>query len=116
MNKHVLIIDDHDDTRELLLMVLASSFHCKTASSRDEALATIKSGCVPSCILMDYRMPGMPLETFIDAVKEYNINIVLMTAGLEPVSLADKSGVADCLKKPISPDVLLRTLEKLAGS
>jgi CheY-like chemotaxis protein len=93
----------------MLSVILSPSFQCRTATSRDEALTSIKSGEVPSCILMDFRMPGMALETFLDEVKAHKIKIVLMTGDSEVLPMSHKSEVADSLRKPILPDVLLRT-------
>jgi CheY-like chemotaxis protein len=55
---HVLVVDDHADTRELLRVTLTNSgADVKTCASSADALATIKSW-KPNCIVSDLGMPG----------------------------------------------------------
>jgi CheY-like chemotaxis protein len=55
---HVLVVDDHADTRELLSVTLTNfGADVKTCASSTDALATVKSW-KPDCIVSDLGMPG----------------------------------------------------------
>src|ERR1043166_7734029 len=55
---HLLVVDDHEDTRELLRVALTNSGgDVRTCASSADALATLKSW-KPDCIISDVGMPG----------------------------------------------------------
>ena len=115
MGKNVLIVEDDEETREVFGHLL-SSFHSKSAASRDEALEIINSGFSPSCILMDYMMPGMSLPEFLEQAKQFKSQVVLTTAYTDAKTAADFAGVACSLQKPVPAQILIRVVEQVAGS
>ena len=67
----ILIVDDNEDTRMLLSMILSKSgFVCETGSHGKEALQIMESGKIPDLILSDIMMPEMDGYTFFDHVQQ----------------------------------------------
>src|SRR5579862_2785151 len=112
----LLIVEDDVDTRETLAVLLAGQFDCRDAATRDGALKLIKGGFLPSCVLMDYSMPGMSLEAFMRQVKPYNLEVVLTTAHSDSDGIARRVGIKHILIKPMSPDELIGTIKMVVGS
>jgi DNA-binding NtrC family response regulator len=106
----VLIVEDDKDTADVICAIL-SSCECRTASTRDEALAIIKSGFVPGCVLMDYMMPGMSLADFLQATEAYDLRVVLMTAHRDAIAIAELMGICSSILKPLDTDELLRVVK-----
>jgi len=70
MTLRMLVVDDHTFLRETLTVLLSQDGHAITpASSGEEALA-IMDGKNLDLVLVDYRLPGMNGEAFIDICLE----------------------------------------------
>ena len=115
VKKRILIVEDDADTSEIIGVMLAASYECTAVASRDEALAQLQSGLSPACVLMDFMMPGMPLEDFLQQSKQWNLNIVLMTGHHDAIEMARISGIASCLQKPIRPE-FLPAVQRIIGT
>jgi CheY-like chemotaxis protein len=111
MKKKILIVEDNDDTAEIIPLLL-SSFQCVSVPSRDQALELIKSGLAPACVLMDYMMPGMTLADFLREVAPLNLKILIMTGHDDSVAMAQLPGICGSVQKPISPDIIVQAVEK----
>ncbi|MBK6515688.1 MAG: response regulator [Polyangiaceae bacterium] len=111
--RYVLIIDDHDDSRELLVEILREGgFHTVTAVSGPEGLERLRSAVtLPFLILTDVAMPDMDGATFrerqVADPRLANIPVVLVSAHHDLQRLGPKLGL-DTLQKPID---LRRVLE-----
>jgi DNA-binding NtrC family response regulator len=106
LKPRVLIVEDDPDTRITMEALLSDQFEVKDTASREEALAALQMGYVPSCVLMDYCMPGMPLECFLQESKIYNLELLLITAHSNARQIAEKFGIKHVLIKPVRPDEL----------
>jgi two-component system phosphate regulon response regulator PhoB len=113
----VLIVEDHEDTRQMVEMFLQQEgYRVCTAGDGAEALA-----CVirepPCMILLDLTMPIMDGLTFARRLRESpdpfvaNTPIVLLTAVLDPTEAMRLVGAVDLIPKPIS---FLRVIETVA--
>ena len=116
MARSILVVEDDTDTRETLEILLAGPFNCRSASSRDQALRMIKGGYLPGCILMDYSMPGMSLEEFMEEIRPYNLELVLTSAHADAEEVARLLGIKHTLIKPIRADELLTKISTVVGS
>jgi two-component system chemotaxis response regulator CheY len=119
----VLVVDDDDDLRESIEVVLASRGHSvATAADGEEALAWLQRQTPdnPCLVLLDLMMPrmnGFELRARMIADPGLAaIPVVIITgAGL----LADNSSGAlqtEVLRKPIEPSTLLRAVGKFCST
>lgn len=122
VRRHVLVVDDDDDIREVASMAMSvvGGLRVSTAASGREALrlAAEKS---PDAILLDVMMPDMDGRTTVAMLKREiptrNIPIILLTAKLQahdptqPGEL-DVDGV---IAKPFDPMTLAGQVVDLLG-
>lgn len=118
----VLVVDDHDDTRQMSLIVLrAQGFAASSAPGGDAAFAR---ACEeqPDVIVTDLAMPdgdGWELIQKLAAdPRTKGIPVVMVTAcATEAVrARARQEGLAAFFFKPCSPDVLAAELRRLSAT
>jgi CheY-like chemotaxis protein len=85
MNGHILVVDDNDDLRETVQMLLEESgYSVAVAANGQAALEHLKTGARPSLILLDLMMPDMNGWQFLEQVRRDvslgSIPVVVMTA------------------------------------
>ena len=83
----VLVVDDEEELRAMLDVVLRSSgFRVELAASGEEALARIEKEPAFDVVVLDHRMPRMTGAEVAQRLRaaEYAAPIVLFTAYLEP--------------------------------
>jgi CheY-like chemotaxis protein len=112
---HVLVVDDDDDVRETLELVLASEgFRVSVAGDGQQALDRLNDADPPDVVLLDLRMPVMTGWDVVDTLRAEGrlsrIPVVICTSSPEE-SPRDLPVVA----KPVKLDVLLTALRR-AGS
>jgi len=117
----VLVVDDHDDTRQMSLIVLSSQgFDAQAAAGGDEAF---DRACElnPDVIVTDLAMPdgdGWDLiQKLASDARTKQIPVVMLTAcATEAVrSRAEREGLAAFFFKPCPPDVLAAELRRLCS-
>ncbi len=114
MNKPILVIEDDQEVRSALRMVLESNgLKVIEASNGKEAIEKLRSGISPSLILLDIMMPIMDGWDFLShKATEPN----LAWAPVIVCSAADRNHplahlAVEFLPKPMNIDRLLRTIE-----
>ena len=118
----VLIVEDHDDTREMLQLLL-QVFGCRVISAHDgeEALGLAEKS-IPDLILMDMRMPhldGLSVTRLIRSHPTLNeVPIIAVTGMVTPQFRSDalSAGCNDYLCKPIDFDRLEELIKTLTPS
>ena len=118
----VLLVDDHDDTREIFAVLLrAEGFDVLTASGPDEALLRARHAR-PDVILTDlFAQPRDPLAIVrrIRADQDLmQLAIVIMTgwaAEQYRTEALEQLGCVAYLTKPVAPDTLVATLRQALG-
>ena len=116
MKKSILIIDDNLTICLMLKSwLLKNNYKVETASSAEEGKQMVKE--LPfNMILSDIRMPDIDGISFLNWVKKYDsdILVIMMTgyAEIESVVEAMKSGANDYISKPIDPEVLFSKIEE----
>lgn len=117
----VLLVDDEEDIRELLGMLLDDlGYGVRTADNGDTALALFR-GCTPDTrpdiILTDIKMPGMDGIELLRTVKAETPDVeVIMISGHGDMQLAIQSlkfQAADFVTKPIDDEILAIALNKV---
>jgi FixJ family two-component response regulator len=110
----VFIVDDDDSLRRSLERLLrVSGYHVESFGSAAAFLARPDPG-VPSCLVLDIRMPtltGLDVQAAVNDVGR-DLPIIFMTgfADVESCVLGMKAGAADFLLKPFDEDQLLRAI------
>ena len=83
-----------------------------------EALESVESGRVDVCVT-DVVMPEMDGPTLVDKLRAKWPNLaVIMFSGYDPRELLERlsgSGITACLKKPVHPRELLRSVARARG-
>ena len=115
-SKLLLVIDDEEAFRDSLSMLLALEGFCvKTCSSRDNAL-DILTHETAALIIVDWNMPGMKLEQFVELVRErYGMLPMVLFSTAPNASETAKTLSIPCLSKTTAPRELISTIRKLSG-
>ena len=108
--KHILLVDDEDDIREVAGMCLEAvgGWRVSTASSGSEGIAMALSE-QPDAILLDVMMPGIDGPTTFSRLQADSatceIPVILLTAKTQGADLRhfEELDVAGVLSKPFDP-------------
>jgi CheY-like chemotaxis protein len=115
--KRVVIVDDDDEIRELLLRTLpADGFELLEARDGREALTLVERE-TPDLLVLDWNMPNLTGGDVLAelAQRERRVPVIVLTADDDPKrrEIAEAHGAAAFLAKPFSPIELLRAIERL---
>jgi CheY-like chemotaxis protein len=111
--KHILLVDDDDDIREVAGMSLETvgGWRVSRASSGTEGIAKARAER-PDAILLDVMMPGIDGPTTFRRLRAdpltREIPVILLTAKVQAADRHrfEKLGVAGMLTKPFDPMAL----------
>ncbi len=115
---HVLVIEDHDDTRDVLdILLRTQGYDVTLARDGEDGLDQYRARAA-DIVLVDVFMPR---KNGIDTIRELmrddpNAVCIAMSADGDPLrrnalDIAREAGARLTLRKPIEPWVLLRVLE-----
>lgn len=114
---HVLVIDDDQSIRELILLALQDEgYRVSTASDGVSALNLLQS-TRPDVILLDMSMPVMSGVEFARVYRETDgphAPIIALTAGRSPSMSATQISAAGYLAKPFDIDELVSLVQQYA--
>ena len=118
--KLVLVVDDDDNVRELLtFLVNKEGYRAESAIDGEDGYQKAEK-LVPDLIILDLMMPrygGFEVLRQLQAGGLAKIPIVIITGRYTDRSTAEmirqESNVVDFLEKPLKPNVLAATLERL---
>ena len=117
----VLVVDDHEDTRQMSLIVLRSQGFAATAAVGGDEAFTRAVESQPDVIVTDLAMPDGNgwdlLKQLASDSRTRHIPVVMVTAcATESIRhRAHEEGVAAFFFKPCAPDVLANELRRLIG-
>jgi CheY-like chemotaxis protein len=109
--RHVLVVEDHADSREMLVEYLElEGYRVDVATNGLEALACLREGPRPDVVLLDLMMPVMNGEDFLRHVRQDPaldpVPVIIVTAsGRTPLP-----GTQGILKKPFEISDLFATV------
>lgn len=108
----VLVVDDHELNRNLLIRILSKEYDVIEAENGREAFELVSKNPSVSVILLDLVMPVMNGYEFLDKIKDSryaSIPIIVMTAetGEHNEEKALDLGAIDYIEKPINPKILV---------
>lgn len=120
MNRTILIVEDYEDTR-IFMKVLVESYGYQVTEAAHglEAIESIRHH-FPDLILMDISMPVMDGLTATKAIRKFKgtakIPIIAVTAfGKQFYERAMEAGCNDLIKKPVDLDKLEPLLHRYIG-
>ena len=120
-NHRVIIVDDDVDIRDALQAWLAEDYLVKTFDSSESFLNAISDfdleDGIPSCILLDFQMPGMNGIELQRALKKINLEfpIIFMSGNAQQSDVIDAwhEGAVDFILKPFTAGKISHSLEML---
>lgn len=120
MSEHerVLVIDDDEDIRETVGLILEfDGYAVAAAGDGRAALRWIETHGPPSMILLDMMMPGMNGEEFVRELRARHdassqVPVVILTGDARAEAKAKSLGVDACLQKPIELHQLEETVHR----
>ena len=120
-SRRVLVVDDDDDIRKLVCLILASEgYEAIPASDGIEALRLVHERGRPSLILLDIMMPRMDGEAFVAALNLSpdlrTIPVVVMSGHNDAREKSRTCSARRCLVKPVDVDDLLSTVREFSAS
>ncbi|BFM18568.1 response regulator [Maricurvus nonylphenolicus] len=111
---HILVVDDHQDIRDLLGSYLSQhGFRVSLANGGEQMRSQLQPGNV-DLVVLDIMMPG---ESGLDLLKELrthdDLPVIMLTAMSEDADcvLGLEMGADDYVTKPFSPRVLLARIK-----
>jgi CheY-like chemotaxis protein len=114
----VLIVEDHDDTREMIAMMLgAEGFTVITAENGQRGLERLMRAR-PCLVLLDLMMPVMSGWEFRRAQLSLSdpdlasVPVLLLTAVPEPQRAAEQLHAVDVIAKPLNFDDLIESVRR----
>ena len=117
----IMLVDDDDDIREIVALVLESEGYATTSvADGARALELLHGGARPPLILLDMMMPHLNGEDFLKRVKAdpalSGIPIVVMSGDTMARQTASRLGAVGCLPKPVELDTLLHLAHEYAAA
>jgi CheY-like chemotaxis protein len=114
----ILIIDDDEDTRELLRLIVDSQGHeVAVASDGAEALVQVQVGSRPDLIVLDMMMPNLDGEGFMRALKGHpdlaQVPVFVVSGHHAARQKASEIGASGCFVKPVELADLLAVIEEV---
>ena len=114
--KHILVIDDEENMRHMLKILLEKSrYVVETASDGSEALNMVDQ-TLYDFILCDLKMPNMDGMDFFKSARDklWATTVIMMSAygTIDTAIEAMKQGAYDFISKPFKSDEVLLTLKK----
>ena len=118
---NILLIDDHDEIRELMCIVLEGKGHvCFAAEDGRKGLELYREHPI-DLVITDIYMPEQDgLETIMAMRRDkQSLPIIAITGSgmhlvdFNPLQIAETFGAKKCLQKPFSNDELLAAVDEL---
>ena len=119
MSPTVFVVDDDDDLRHSLTVLLrAMKFHARSFPTPEKFLEFYQPE-FPGCLVLDIQMPGQTgLELYDRLLREgKRLPVIFITAHAQVSTAvsAMKSGAIDVLEKPFDRQTLLERVERALG-
>lgn len=119
--KPVLVVEDHDDTREMVELILRLDGYTVCSARNGAEALELTQREMPCLILLDVTMPVMDGITFARKLREFRdahmaaTPIVLLTALSSVDDAVAQTGAVSVIEKPIAIDRLLAEVERHCG-
>jgi CheY-like chemotaxis protein len=119
-NPRILIVEDHDLTREFVVDLIESfGYAVAVAANAMEAMRSISELPTIELVFTDVTMPGVDGIVLADMVKRHrpNLKILYTTGGIGITRLKTEAGIlhGNVLTKPYRPEQLRTEITRILG-
>ena len=120
----IAMLVDNEPAQQRFISALASRGGWRTiiAGDTDTALAKLgtQEGLALDAVIIDEGAPGHPVEHFVAELRRWRPGLpviaITMRTSVATAVAAMRAGASDFVQKPIAPDRLLSSLERLVGN
>lgn len=118
MRKKILLVDDNDDSLDLLELYLYNQYDIVTAPNGFEALRTAYRES-PDLIITDIMMPVMDGIRFFNELRKRDgtraIPVIAFTSFAETATISSlrNVGFSEVMAKPFDRDIMVETVNRL---
>jgi CheY-like chemotaxis protein len=110
------LVDDHQDTRDLLVRLLSQSFNVSIAGCYDSALAQAEQH-PPDVVVTDIGLPGRDgVALMRELHSRYGVSGIAVTGHAIDEEVFRDAGFVRWLRKPIRFDELLSAMSAACGA
>ncbi|KYK29084.1 hypothetical protein AYK20_00735 [Thermoplasmatales archaeon SG8-52-1] len=113
MKKKILVVDDEEDIRKSVKMILeVNGYEVFTAIDGDDLLNKIGQ-VTPDLILLDIMMPGPPIQEIIKSIQDIKIAFmsVVRISDARKRGLCEQENIVDFFQKPFNVTDLIDRIE-----
>jgi len=113
MKKKILVVDDEEDIRKSVRMILeVNGYEVYTAIDGDDLLNKL-SQITPDLILLDIMMPGPPIQDIIKRIQDIKIAFmsVVRISDARKRGLCSQDNIVDFFQKPFNVTDLIDRIE-----
>lgn len=113
MKKKILVVDDEEDIRKSVKMILeVNGYEVYTAFDGDDLLNKL-SQITPDLILLDIMMPGPPIQDIIKNIQDVKIAFmsVVRISDARKRGLCSQDNIVDFFQKPFNVTDLIDRIE-----
>lgn len=119
--KHILVIEDDDSVRTLLLRALSVAYEVEAIADGSDAVVRVQKAPVADLIICDIMLPGADGLTIARRAKSSmwsSVPIIFLTARTTPRDVIQgiQAGARHYVTKPFKLKDLLDKIKKIVGS
>lgn len=117
MTKTIMVVDDEEDIRETVAILLEKhNYKVITAFNGDDCLNKLSNQKV-DLVLMDIMMPGTPVKEVVQKIKNTKVAYlsVLRVSEADKDNLRKPKNVVGFIEKPFNIGQLVSTVKKIVG-
>src|SRR5712672_2627835 len=98
--KHILVVDDNNDVRDVVVAILQEHhYRVSAASGGSEMHDFLETGETVDCVILDVLMPGEASASLVLHLKERKIPFLLISGSFDAMKYAEDNGL-QFLRKP----------------
>ena len=114
--KHILVVDDNADVRDVIVDTLQEhNFSVTAVSSCSMMRDFLETGDTVDCVILDALMPGEVIASLALHLKKHGIPVVMISGSLDPMKDAADNGL-QLLRKPFRSQELYSAVNMALAS
>jgi DNA-binding response OmpR family regulator len=117
MARHILVVDDNGDVRDVIVNMLTDSGFVTTAAPDGAVMRDLLAAQSPpfDAIVLDCLMPGEPSAELALHAKQLNLPVVMVSGSHEMMKFAEDNGL-QLLRKPFRMAELIEAIDAALAS